>query len=235
MTLPSITRLPATPTDRQRLADWIAEWTLLLATESNGELETPPATRPSLQLHVLSDAAPIQTGDIRLLHPEIEPTALRYVAVVAPHSATAWTVLPFGLLSEPATPDEIRTDRTPPPLRVLCPWNRLQITTAHLQRCWLADQLTPEEAMWLGSALSMHGEHAPHPPERTGPALRHPLDPRHDYRAREAAFRQRLTATVASPLRYDTTINPSALLKAAEDRAPYGTAERKPPPEGEPS
>jgi len=236
MTLPVITRQPPDPAAQRRLRAWIAEWELLLATESEATSPTAPVTGGPLHLQKSDQTVPLQAGDIRLLHPALEPHALRYVAIVAPQGTTAWIVVPLGLLAEPATPGEFQTDHSAPPLRVLSVWNRLPIPADALQRCWLVDRLTSDELAWLQTAIDPEDKRATIPPLRTGPPLRHPLDPRHDYLDREAQFRQNVLTTLAPQVHYDIH-SADALLKAAEDHAPYGEreADRATDSEDEPS
>jgi hypothetical protein len=204
---------PATPnTGPARLARWLAEWELLKALTPENAGGTGPPDRPLPDTPAGSTSSPVRSGDIRLLHPLIEPGAVRYVAVTTDDGEDAWFVVPFGLLAEPATPDEVLTRRGTPPLRVLCPWNRFHMSTSMLQRCWLVDRLTDEEATWCRSGL---------PPDRTGAPLRHPLDPRWDYLEMESAFRQRVCHAAPAGMTYEIPY-PSALRKAAEDSTPYG-------------
>jgi hypothetical protein len=211
MTLAPIDGLTPAPEHRELLARWLQEWQLFLALAD--ETSAEDASVPALTLDRPPHSPAVERGDIRLIHPSIEPVDVRYVAVVDQDDAEDWLVIPFGRLSEPATTEEVRTDRNSPTLRVLCPWNRFSVTTTALQRCWLVDRLTDQEAGWTGSAL---------PPERTGPPLRHPLDPRWDYLEMESEFRQRVCSKRRTQVVYDI-ISSTELRKAAEDQAPYGS------------
>lgn len=205
--------IPAPPDpSRERLRRWLAEWKLLnaLTSETDGEPQQPTG-RSGAPLP-LANEMPVQAGDIRLLHPRFEPDAPRYVAVAAARDVDTWLVVPFGLLSEPATPDEVVTGRSTPALRVLCPWNQFSMSTLMLQRCWLVDRLTDREAAWCQSTR---------PADRVGPPLRHPLDLRWDYLEMESDFRQRVCRRSRGGITYDIA-SPSELRKAAEDGAPYG-------------
>ncbi|MDP6491514.1 MAG: hypothetical protein QGH42_05565 [Kiritimatiellia bacterium] len=217
--------IPASPDpSRERLSRWLVEWELLnaLTSETAGETKQP-AGRFGTPLP-LANEIPVQAGDIRLLHPRFEPDAPRYVAVVANTDMDTWLVIPFGLLSEPATPGEVVTGRNAPALRVLCPWNRFSMSTLMLERCWLADRLTDKEADWCRSTR---------PPDRVGPPLRHPLDPRWDYLEMESEFRQRVCSRSRGGITYEIA-PPSELQKAAEDGVPYGDESDETEPGDEP-
>jgi len=85
------------------------------------------------------------------------------------------------------------------------------MSTHMLERCWLVDQLTNEEAAWCRSTR---------PADRIGAPLCHPLDPRWDYLEMESEFRQRVCNGTQPQMTY--YISPPELRKAAEDQAPYG-------------
>ncbi len=192
---------------------WYYEWELYKTLAGT---DTSAAARTQRQRwHAITPAPTVTKSDIRLLHPQIEPSAVRYVAVLAPHGDTAWLTVPFGQLSLPATPDEIHTDRTSPALRVLCGWNRFIIPTAALQQSWRVGTLTAEEMAWLASP----------PPERTGPPLRHPADPRWDYLEMESEFRERVRIASQTQTTYEIPY-PHVLRRAAEDGPHYGDSEK---------
>ncbi len=211
MTLPRLHSLVPNENHRAQLARWLQEWSLFEALA--GETSPGRASCTPLALDHATQNTDNATGDIRLLHPCIEPMAVRYVAVLEPQGGDRWLVAPFGLLSEPATADEVRTDREISALRVLCPWNRFVLTAEMLKQCWLVGQLTEAEQRWTQTEP---------PVERVGPPLRHPLDPRWDYLEMEAEFRQRACSTQWRQMIYDIS-TPSELRKAAEDSAPYGS------------
>lgn len=194
---------------RNCLDRWLQEWRLYLAlAEVPEDVDHPP---PALTLDGATTPPPVAMGDIRLIHPSMEPTAVRYIAVLN-RGSREWTVVPFGQFSAPAMEGEIRTDRCEPCLRVLCAWNVFTMSTVQLQRCWQVDHLTAAERGWLTSSP---------PISRIGPPLRHPLDPRWDYLEMESQFRQRITAVRTHEVNYEIPA-PHELPLAAEDRAGYG-------------
>ncbi len=202
------------PHHRHQLARWVQEWHLFNALCEDTSTAVAPAATPVPDDR--STDSPIAPGDIRLLHPSIEPMMARYVTVLEQHHGSqVWLVIPFGMLSQPATPEEVRTERRGPLLGVLCAWNRLTIANHILQRCWRVGRLTDKEMVWLRSAP---------PANRVGPPLRHPLDPRWDYLEMESEFRQRVCTAAAPPVTYDIPYPPE-LRRAAEDSAPYGSEE----------
>jgi hypothetical protein len=220
MTLPRVNRDRPDPDQAARLSRWLKEWELLQALAPDAP---PPASHTPLALADAADPAPVQAGDIRLLHPAIEPHGVRYIAVLCQQNGGDFLVAPFGLLSEPATPGEVATGRTTPALRVLCIWNRFEMCRANLQRSWLADRLNDEECHTLLAPMvtaSAMGA-ATWPADRTGPPLRHPLDPRWDYLDMESEFRQRACRPTRQGVVYD--IGVGERRQAAETHTPYET------------
>jgi hypothetical protein len=210
VTLPRLHGRRPDPHQHDQLARWLHDWSLF--TVLSDEASTVDLSVPRLALDDRSECSDVATGDIRLLHPTIEPLAVRYVAVLDNQGNDRWLVVPFGPLFDPATPDEVHTGRKTPALRVLCPWNRFAMTRSMLQRCWPVDRLTDEETEWLRTAP---------PADRIGPPLRHPLDPRWDYLEKESEFRQRVSNVGRKQVSYDIT--QSELRMAAEDSTPYGS------------
>ena len=204
---------PAPNPDHHRLTRWLHEWKLYLALQAEDVIDHPDHPPLALDTYETEDA--IAPRDIRLIHPSLEPTAPRYVAVLQGWN-DRWRVIPFGQLGEPAVRDEIRTDRAAPALRVLCPWNTFIMTTAMLRCCWRVDRLTDAEVAWMASP----------PTARMGPPLRHPFDPRWDYLEMESQFRQRVCNSSREHIQYDIRSG-AELPMAAEDRAPYGNATPK--------
>jgi len=216
--------VPVSPDpDRARLARWLAEWELFRALASATDDDAGAPTDTPRGLSPLTGEAPVTTGDIRLLHPRLEPGGPRYIGVIANTDSNTWIVVPFGLLAEPATPEEVITGRDTPALRVLCPWNQFSMSTTMLQYCWRVDRLTDTETALCQTAL---------PVGRIGPPLRHPLDPRWDYLEMESEFRQRVCSADRGQVTYEIPY-PSELRKAAEDGAPYGNDSDGAKPEDE--
>lgn len=227
MTLPHVRHEQGNPEHHSRLSQWLGEWALFRALAPDASSAEDHRPTP---LATPSDRTAVQPGDIRLLHPSIEPNAPRYVAVIESAGREGWRVAPFGLLAEPATPEEVATGRTAPGLRVLCAWNRFDMPASSLQTCWLADRLSEAEQDVLLTPLRgspVEGS-AAWPPERVGPPLSHPLDPRWDYLEMESELRHRASQTPRRGVVYD--IGDGELRKAAEGRAPYGSPDR----DGEP-
>jgi hypothetical protein len=160
--------------------------------------------------------------------------------VLEKRSAGSFLVVPFGRFLEPAVPGEWRTGLRAFPLRVLCLWNSRLVSAEILRSSWPAGRMTPNI---LGQAQEAHGHvHGAAPlvsvrPERLGPPLRHPLDPRHAYLSEEAALMdEHLIALAGESGESSGTISyeqpRSALRLAAESRTRYGR--RKRPGKGKP-
>ena len=134
---------------------------------------------------------------------------------------------PFGRLAEPATPGELLTGRTVPPLRVLCLWNARTVSSDIVVRSWPVDVMTPDElrdAERVLESLKTGTDLPEHLVRRVGPPLMHPDDPRQVYVHRERLrldrFAQDAGETYPLPRNRD-------LPMAAEDREPYGPHDRR--------
>ena len=178
--------------DRARLAAWLREWALdraLRQADRTEETGTPRGGGPYAEVRGKGRLA---TGQIRLLPPLTERTAERpvYVALLSAPDATRWLVAPFGRFATPAFSGELATRRRTPMLRVLCVWNAGILSGDWLQAAYPAGRLTTSElrqATDLRAALA--DRDCPFArPERVGPPLVHPLDPRHLYVEEERAL-----------------------------------------------
>ncbi len=192
----SLSPSPSPDGDQQtRLACWLHEWRLFMVlSESTLSEDTsfPNAGSPVFRHDENGDESLFALGDILLLHPAMEPSTPRYIAILEMRANNTCLAIPFGLMSAPAIPEEIRTDR--------------------LAYCWRIDQLTGEERDWLLTGA---------PGDRTGPPLRQPTDPRWDYLEMESEFRQRVSGRRDQTVTYDIS-EAVRLQKAAEDGVPYG-------------
>ena len=134
-------------------------------------------------------------GQIRLLRPAtlIGPDDRPvYVAVIEERAGNSFLVAPFGRFSTPADPGEWQTGLKAPPLRVLCLWNsRVAAGETLARNSWPAGRLAPRkvaEALEVYRLAKLGVPPTTVRPSRLGPPLRHPLDPRLQYRAEEAAL-----------------------------------------------
>jgi len=138
---------------------------------------------------------------------------------------TRWRVFPFSELAHPGVPQELKVCEEPP-LRVLQGWNTREMSTRVAAQSWFVGVL-PEEKWfevnrwWL--ALSAG---SPLAGPNTGPELRHPRDPRHDYMEQEVC---RIDACLGEE-RAEYGVK-EKLKKAAEPESEYG----EPPPSPETS
>jgi hypothetical protein len=228
---------------RRKLSLWLEEWQIYKALAAVGSGDwTAMAPR--------SDAALVtggewrrgskerakgqqrRTGQIRLLCPcriglaHIRPV---YAVLLRKQNGPAWLVAPFSRFVNPAVPGEWGTGIRAAPLRVLCLWNARVVADETMESAWLSGKMTDAQVanaldLWrhLVEAKPMEQVLA----RRTGPPLKHPLDPRHEYLQEERelldehvgfAFAQE---PQGSTLVYE--VPQSALRKAAEERGKYG-------------
>ena len=95
---------------------------------------------------------------------------------------------PFSVLAEPALPAEFRLRREGP-ARVLQAWNARTVSGKIAAASWKVDEIPESERFLLDAWLAATREdvNASGPwDDRTGPPLRHPLDPRQTYLETEA-------------------------------------------------
>jgi len=234
--LPRLERASVDTHQRERLARWLQEWQLArdLAPDhtrmAEGQVTAEPAEwNPSLTADV-----PVETGHVRLLYPRNRATwsVPVYIALLGEAGPDSFLAAPFGRFAEPATPSELLTQRSVPPLRVLCLWNARTISRRRADQSWLTAELSPEE---IADAITVHesgrgGAPRPSLAQRVGPPLMHPDDPRHVYLRRErlrfdCACREE---GVAYPLPDATD-----LPLAAENREPYDNKHTESPDESD--
>jgi hypothetical protein len=229
-----LSKLKATPTadhEAQRLLRWLHEWELMQAS-SRGEGERQndqPSSGAVPEACIASVDADVETGQIRLLTPQGDAPPL-FIAIADMAADANITCVPFGLLSEPATPDELLSGRDTPAIRVLCLWNARKGTREGFRDSWIVDTLTNDELKRLKRALHAC-EQTGHVPDdlrrEAGPPLVHPEDPRRVYRHME---RERLNALLVrerprqmpdNVILYEIESDRRELPKAAEDHDTY--------------
>lgn len=134
-----------------------------------------------------------------------------------------WQVFPFSPYAFPALPEELAV-REDPPVRVVQGWNCRWVTTHEVSASWQVSELNGEmvlffERWWL--ALRAESLDPGVFGAKTGPQLRHPLDPRLEYMDAE---RVRVDAVLGeAPVDYGE----SGVQMAAEDEVDeYGTTGR---------
>jgi hypothetical protein len=223
----------------QRLAQWLREWDVdrRLADEGDRQIEAAPVSRSGAGATELADPGgePLAEGQIRLLFPDTPETRDRpvFLAVLQAQRGE-FLVAPFGRFGAPALEGEWLTGRDTPGLRVLCLWNCFALPPERLLRSWLVDELSPNERAESAAVLESVRSGIGLPPavrRQCGPPLRHPADPRQEYRSEERFFANELrrAAGAASSAGAETRLWPEpetpALKKAAETKTPYG---RKP-------
>ncbi len=238
---PAIQADARTLAQRQKLAQWMAEWHI---EHDLQEKESPPvvcAPKPA-DPH----PTPLVPGHIALLQPLSPPLATRprYLAVLDRRPDDTLLMAPFSRFSCPATPGELELGGTALPTRVLCVWNARWTHPADLPAYWEAGSLTSEERTdALVLAQHLMGE-IPLPrslEERIGPPVRHPLDPRHDYLDEEKEWMHAcLPKTTLRDVKDSETLygehaeRTSSFPMAAEERETYHTPPENPSGEQRP-
>jgi hypothetical protein len=208
------------------------EWRIDRALREEAVAPSQPAVR------AVDDVEPAG-GQIRLMHPIADSSeSPLYVVVLDQNASGDWRVAPFSRFSEPAVPGEWLTGLDSAALRVLCLWNDRTVSTERLARSWVVGQMGEDVRM---KALSIcarleSGEAFPESiRHETGPPLRHPLDPRHEYLDDETEHLDRYFGTDpasagsagASTIIYPVRSDSRPFLKAAEDHEPYGEDDKE--------
>ncbi len=251
MKLPRITITPPPEQQRERLARWLKEWEAekILRAESekmNFTASAPSATggvNTAIRTGLNMTSKPGRLRQVRLLRrtagvePGYRPV---YVAVLEKVRKDSFLVAPFGRFAEPAVPGEWLTGLKALPLRVLCLWNSRVVETDVLGQSWLAGRISPEKVQRALEVCRFIRSGTPRvsvQDKELGPPLRHPLDPRLEYQAEEAAVldetlmaaekvvRVQVPAPDRGPVTYE--IAPSEMRLAAEPRAKYGRSRRR--------
>lgn len=164
-----------------KLKRWMEEVVLDHRMGRDGELEMGDSSAPDFS----QEPAPSE-NQIRLW-PAVQGGDQPLYGVVHSSEYGFWRVLPFSPYAFPALPEELRI-REEPPVRVLQGWNSRLVPQQRCAASWRVAELSAEqifvfERWWLMvqsgevSGASFGSE--------TGPEIRHPQDPRHDYLASE--------------------------------------------------
>lgn len=230
---------------RRSLKRWLREWNTRNALH-DAAVRGDPA-RPELPAGTDSKPAVIrvgvgkgllsgvEAGQIRLLpRPGISAGCdlggLRpvYVVILQDRGNGTWLVAPFSGFTNPAVPGEWLTGLRPVPLKVLSLWNARTVDAVAAARGWPCGRLSSGK---VADALDVWRHATQGEPlervaaNRIGPALRHPLDPRHAYMQEETelldAHLGAESAGGAGGLKvYEVAASQSR--KAAEERGQYG-------------
>lgn len=231
--------------DRARLSAWLSEWNIHEALAQDDDVdEAEDEDAEDATARDTEGDPPPAAGDIRLLHPSPSLLDRRplYVALLEGPTPLLALAIPFGPLSSPATPGELLvSSRRPPPVRVLCVWNRMLLPLDALGASWRVAAL-PRAVQADLRALLRAADLGREPPDRLrprlGPPLRHPADPRHLYLQREKVLidgvrakacrwvLRREDALAFPPAGEDASDAGAPLRAAAERDAGYGHARR---------
>ncbi len=175
--------------ERQRLAEWLAEWELdgLL---DEGEQQIPhPAPRRLSGGSASYAQSDVGVGDILLLQPPAirHPLDRPVYAVLLDDpkpSVGQWLLVPFGPFAVPATPGEWVTGLRAEPLRVLCCWNYRRVSISAVPPHWRVRGLNKGQRLLFAEVIRCLIDDRVLPERqrsRVGPPLLHPGDPRHRY------------------------------------------------------
>lgn len=223
--------IPAREWEAKRLTRWLLEWDLLQSADERAD-EGPScsADAPHTPFELAPGDSNAAIGQIRLMKPGGDGDQLLFMVVAQKQGEERFACVPFGVLSEPATPNELLSGRAEPVIRVFCLWNTRILMKKDLSSSWIVDQLDERELERLLLALKGYNETGKVPGELrsdAGPTLVHPADPRRAYLAYETT---RVTRGIAESraaydpyLRIETDPTPRELPKAAEDRETYDT------------
>ena len=221
---------PAAGWEKERLSRWLYEWELMQAPDNATELEAQD--EKSLDILPKDSVAPmddnIEIGQIRLLAPAASENMVFIVIVSITKDGNIGCV-PFGSLAEPATPDELLSERAIEVVRVYSLWNLREVSPNIVGKSWIVDLLDKPETKRLLRALAALDRNGSLPNdllEDAGPPLVHPEDPRREYKNCE---RQRINRAFANnsavrdnTILYDPDIE-HEFLKAAESPESYET------------
>ncbi len=213
------------PAQRQ-LAEWWAEWTLDQQLREQDASAPGPKDIAIYRSTRYTADAPAE-GDIRLLHPAGPAWGPVYVLVLE----QCW--IPFSRFGVPAFETEWRTGLRSAPLRVLCGWNARHLADNRSPASWRVRRvtdLTLERQRMFFEAIRSGKPLASKWQQQQGPPLRHPADPRHEYRDEEEARLDAHGLALAAPVcieeepttYLDQPAAPGGLWQAAESRPLYG-------------
>ncbi len=223
-------------TDAERLARWLNEWSFLLAS-LNGiddmnhyeeNIDNDKANHRDVLLG--GGVAPfdcnIEIGQIRLMAPVANENMV-FIVIISVAEGGDVCFIPFGSLTEPATPDELLSGRDKDVIRIYCLWNMRVVSATIIGKSWIVDRLDCNELERLLRAVNIYKSDICLPDDLlmdTGPSLVHPEDPRREYRNYEYN-RIDLALSDKSVVRdnmiiYDVNEN-QEILKAAESSESY--------------
>jgi hypothetical protein len=131
-----------------------------------------------------------------------------------------WCIFPFSPYAFPAIPEELRVLQDPP-VRVVQGWNIRSVPTGVVAASWQVSELPKDQRLlferWWVRVQSGDGSDGDGD-GMTGPALLHPLDPRHGYLDHE---RKRVDAVLGeTQVVYDEHGQQKAAEPAEEDEYP---------------
>ena len=232
------------PRDAERLARWLYEWELLQAAESDESGKPAEAVYPSLlekdavnnsdeisavERCVAAFDRKIEAGQIRLTASG-SGDSMVFIAVAAVEPDGAAVCVPFGVLAEPATPDELLSGLDSDAVAVYCLWNTRRLPSESVSESWIADRLDASglDRLLLAVTAIESGKRLPKDLlADCGPPLIHPDDPRREYKRWERKRINRAFAggrsSAKNIISYDINSEQQEFLKAAEPNDDYDT------------
>ena len=182
--------MPSSEAQRRNLTEWLTAWRVEGELRRGDDPEEESPMKGVILRTALDAGSVIEVDEVRLLYSDSQATWRRpvYLAVLEKGMDDLFLVAPFSRFEYPALPGEIITGFDPPQLRVLSIWNAFHIRRMRLDAGWQVDRLDRgdrELALAVYSALCGEREFPLELVDRTAPLLKHPLDPRWDYREEE--------------------------------------------------
>lgn len=167
-------------TKRTKLQNWLEEYQLYRQMRHFPEEEI---CEPE-PIDFSAEPAP-REGQIRLW-PAKNLTDEPVVALLMRGGYGQWRLFPFSPLALPAVPEELRV-KEESPVRVIQGWNAKTVPTEMVKSSWCAGELEEDVLFRVNSwCLALKDGNFPETlSDYIGPPLRHPLDPRHEYREDE--------------------------------------------------
>ncbi len=221
--------IPADDKQKERLVRWLYEWNLFLTSTNTDDDVSDIADTSSEYQNILSNRyitpfdENFESGQIRLMSPGADENML-FIVITSVFTDGTIEFIPFSLLTEPATPDELLSGRKNAVVAVYCLWNFRKVQKDMVGNSWIVDQLTDIEIKRLLQAFNAYKQNGTPPDDlrpETGPPLIHPEDPRRKYKNYE---RQRVNTAISNTsnniFHYEMN-SEQELPKAAEESTPY--------------
>jgi len=182
--------IPSSEAQRQNLAEWLSLWKIDEELRRGDDSDEQSQMKGVVLRTALDAGSVLEIDEIRLLYSDSQATWRRpvYLAVLEKAMDDLFLVAPFSRFEYPALPGEFITGFEAPQLRVLSIWNAFHIRRMRLEGGWQVDRLDRDDrelALAVHAALRGERDFPLDLVDRTAPPLKHPLDPRWEYREEE--------------------------------------------------